>query len=254
MSQGESINLVSESGEVIPFLRKYIHYSKMMETMFQDSSTEDLNTHIPTARINKFIQFCEVMSSIDATPEKEAARAKLLTVQQQLERINQSSKRAYMELVSANRDVEAATDSTRAAAEQKAAIKTAAVQALTDEKTAVETQIKAAINEALPVPVISSGNLAAQFERLDTRYRTLLDSLIQPVGGGTINGDLLADMIQDMNFFDCGTLLNLFCGFFCLKFLNGKTADQVRTEWGIINDFTPEEQAAVTAEETWLNS
>jgi hypothetical protein len=61
-------------------------------------------------------------------------------------------------------------------------------------------------------------------------------------------------MIQDMNYLNCKPLLNLFCGFFCLNFLNGKTADQVRTEWGIVNDFTPAEQAAIAAEEAWLNA
>jgi hypothetical protein len=63
----------------------------------------------------------------------------------------------------------------------------------------------------------------------------------------------LHDMIDCMKFLECPAVQNL-CGFFCIKFLNGKTVDQVRTNLGIVNDFTPEEQASIDAEEAWLNS
>jgi hypothetical protein len=119
--------------------------------------------------------------------------------------------------------------------------------------------------EESPIPNIVSGNLPAQFAAINPRYTALLNSLLQPVagsaaaggggggGGGASRGDLLADMIQTCNFVDCKPLLKLLCGFFCLHFLNGKSADQVRSEWGIVNDFTPAEQAAIAAEEAWLN-
>jgi hypothetical protein len=124
------------------------------------------------------------------------------------------------------------------------------------------------IMEASPLPVIVSGNLANQFSSLDARYTTLLNSLINETGGllpgggssatappaSTVSDIMLCDMIQFMNFINCPPLLKLFCGFFCLKFLNGKTANQVRSEWGIVNDFTPEEEAQIAAEEAWLNS
>jgi S-phase kinase-associated protein 1 len=34
--------------------------------------------------------------------------------------------------------------------------------------------------------------------------------------------------------------------------LKGKTTEQMRTEFGIVNDFTPEEEAQVIAENAWV--
>ena len=115
------------------------------------------------------------------------------------------------------------------------------------------------------IPDITSSNLMNQFSSLDPECKRLLNSLIESssnpaVGGGGEessesggSGDFLADMINTCNFLDCNKLLKLLCGFFCLTFLTGKSPSQVRAEWGIINDFTPDEEAVIAKEEKWLN-
>ena len=110
------------------------------------------------------------------------------------------------------------------------------------------------------VHLLTSGNLETKFDSFPQNYKDLLDSLIESpaaagggAGGGAVDITFLHDMIDCMKFLECPAVQNL-CGFFCIKFLNGKTVDQVRTNLGIVNDFTPEEQAAIDAEEAWLNS
>jgi len=123
------------------------------------------------------------------------------------------------------------------------------------------------IMEESPLPNFESGNLDFQFRSLNPRYIELLDSLISKTssstiggGGGESNGDgnynidFFSEMINVAEYVDCMILLKLFCAYFCVKFLNGKSADQVRNDFGIVNDFSPEEQAAINAEEAWLNS
>jgi hypothetical protein len=232
--------------------------------------------NIPAARLNKFIEFCRVMANIDETPEKKAAVVEARRARQVANQAKDAVKRANFELRNAEATAATAAASAvpsaaaggggssaaaavpSAAARDRVTRKAEEASAAKVVEAATEATAKAAENAASPVKVISSGNLADQFANLDARYRALLATLIQPAaaaggGAGAINGDLLADMIQDMNFLDCKPLLNLFCGFFCLNFLNGKTATQVRTEWGIVNDFTPAEEAAIAAEEAWLN-
>jgi hypothetical protein len=122
---------------------------------------------------------------------------------------------------------------------------------------------------------LKPGNLQADFATFPENYKTLLDSLIEEspaagggggssaaAGGGAGSGgrradekiNFLHDMIDCAHFFGCPILEQNLCGFFCLRFLVGKTADDVRQEFGIVNDFTPEEQATIAAEEAWLNS
>jgi hypothetical protein len=266
MNQEESLSLISQEGTSIVFPHRFINYSIVVKTIIEGGGN-DIPTPIPISRINKFFEFCEVMAVVDATPEKQTAVGEARRARQVANQAKEAVKRANYELRNAEATAVATTapsaaaggggSSATAATASEAAIDR--VTRRTEEAASLEAAAKTAENAASPVQVISSGNLDAQFASIDPRYRALLDSLIQPVAGGggaaqpAINGDLLADMIQDMNFLDCKPLLNLFCGFFCLKFLNGKTAAQVRTEWGIVNDFTPAEQAAIDAEEAWLN-
>lgn len=267
MSQEVPLTLKSQEGTVINFPRRFLNYSVLIQTMSE--SDGEISTDIPTARINKFLEFCAVMSDIDETPEKVAARVAIQSAREEVRQAESASQGAFLASRQASREAEVSAAAGGGAAgggaglNERATRKAAEAKTAEEAKIAAEARLKEKMNAASPVPLIKSGNLAEQFASLDARYRALLASLIQPVaaaggggggGAGAINGDLLADMIQDMNFLDCKPLLNLLCGYFCLNFLNGKTADQVRTEWGIINDFTPEEQAAIAAEEAWLNA
>lgn len=65
-----------------------------------------------------------------------------------------------------------------------------------------------------------------------------------------IPNSLLFSVIEASNFMDIQPLLNLCCAK-TASMIQGKTPEQIRAEFIIVNDFTPEEEAAVRAENKW---
>jgi len=62
---------------------------------------------------------------------------------------------------------------------------------------------------------------------------------------------VIFDLLLAANFLDVAPLLNLCCRLVASQ-LKGKTPEQIRVEFNIKNDFTPEEEAQVRAENQWL--
>jgi len=60
----------------------------------------------------------------------------------------------------------------------------------------------------------------------------------------------LFQLILGANYLSIKPLLNLAC-VKVASMIKGKTTEQIRKEFGIINDFTPEEEAQVIAENKW---
>lgn len=62
--------------------------------------------------------------------------------------------------------------------------------------------------------------------------------------------DKLGELLVASNYLDLKTLLDLGCAAFA-KNLAGKSVEEMRTILNVVNDFTPEEEEAIRAENAW---
>lgn len=62
----------------------------------------------------------------------------------------------------------------------------------------------------------------------------------------------ILDIILASNYLDIKPLLELGCAKIA-TFIKGKTADEIRKTFGIVNDFTPEEEAQIREENKWAD-
>jgi len=65
-----------------------------------------------------------------------------------------------------------------------------------------------------------------------------------------VDQELLFELILAANYMDIKPLLDLSCAKVA-SMIKGKTPEQIRKTFNIVNDFTPEEEAAVIAENKW---
>jgi len=65
-----------------------------------------------------------------------------------------------------------------------------------------------------------------------------------------VDQELLFELILAANYMDIKPLLDLACAKVA-SMIKGKTTEQIRKTFNIVNDFTPEEEAAVIAENKW---
>jgi S-phase kinase-associated protein 1 len=67
----------------------------------------------------------------------------------------------------------------------------------------------------------------------------------------TIEQELLFELILAANYMDIKPLLDLTCATVA-SMIKGKTPEEIRLTFNIVNDFTPEEEAQVREENRWL--
>ena len=65
-----------------------------------------------------------------------------------------------------------------------------------------------------------------------------------------MNQEMLFELIQAANYLDIPSLLDLACAKVAAM-IKGKTPEEIRTTFNIVNDFTPEEEAHVREENAW---
>ncbi len=65
-----------------------------------------------------------------------------------------------------------------------------------------------------------------------------------------IEKEILFELILAANYMDIKPLLDLCCAKVA-SMIRGKTVEQIRSEFNIVNDFTPEEEARVREENKW---
>lgn len=68
-----------------------------------------------------------------------------------------------------------------------------------------------------------------------------------------VDQDMLFQIILAANYLDMKPLLDLTCAKVA-SMMKGKSPEEIRTLFGIVNDFTPEEEAHVIAENKWAES
>eukprot|EP00474_Spongospora_subterranea_P008431 CRZ08889.1 hypothetical protein [Spongospora subterranea] len=67
-----------------------------------------------------------------------------------------------------------------------------------------------------------------------------------------VSQDILFELILAANYMDVKPLLDLTCAKVA-SMLKGKTPEEIRKKFNIVNDFTPEEEAEVRAENRWAD-
>ena len=65
-----------------------------------------------------------------------------------------------------------------------------------------------------------------------------------------IDKEILFELILAANYMDIRPLLDLCCAKVA-SMIRGKTVEQIRSEFNIVNDFTPEEEARIREENKW---
>jgi len=65
-----------------------------------------------------------------------------------------------------------------------------------------------------------------------------------------VDQKLLFELVLAANYMDIKSLLDLTCAKVA-SMIKGKTPDEIRETFNIVNDFTPEEEAQVRAENKW---
>ena len=90
----------------------------------------------------------------------------------------------------------------------------------------------------IPKPLLSS-NLSHFLCEWDTAFLTSMEN------------EMLFNMVIAANYLDVPILLDICCAAVASK-LTGKSAEEIRQEFNIVNDFTPEEEEAVIGETEWL--
>jgi len=67
----------------------------------------------------------------------------------------------------------------------------------------------------------------------------------------SLDQDVIFDLILAANYLDIKSLLDLTCAKIA-SMIKGKTPEQIRKQFSIVNDFTPEEEAQVREENKWF--
>eukprot|EP00604_Paraphysomonas_vestita_P003040 CAMPEP_0174821710 /NCGR_PEP_ID=MMETSP1107-20130205/9212_1 /TAXON_ID=36770 /ORGANISM="Paraphysomonas vestita, Strain GFlagA" /LENGTH=130 /DNA_ID=CAMNT_0016039031 /DNA_START=148 /DNA_END=540 /DNA_ORIENTATION=- len=63
----------------------------------------------------------------------------------------------------------------------------------------------------------------------------------------------LAGLAAAANYLDIRPLLDLVCAALAIQ-IKGKTPDEIRSHFGVVNDFTPEEEAKLIEEHKWVEA
>ena len=130
-------------------------------------------------------------------------------------------------------------------------------------KTLLEDGCFEDVNESLPIPSVSSETFAwiqsycAEHKDEENPTEEQIEQTktneIEGWDKTFINGFLkhqLFDLIMAANYLDCPGLLNLGCKKIAFM-IRGKTPQEIRDEFGIENDFTPEEEEQIKKENEW---
>jgi len=116
----------------------------------------------------------------------------------------------------------------------------------------------------LPLPNVKGSTLAKVVEYLKYHAETPAKEIEKPLKSSNmaevvsqwdaeyveVEQELLFELILAANYMDIKPLLDLSCAKVA-SLIKGKTPEQIRKQFNIQNDFTPEEEEAVRAENKW---
>jgi len=116
----------------------------------------------------------------------------------------------------------------------------------------------------IPLPNVKSQVLAKVIQYMEYHHHSLPKEIEKPLKSANMNEvvsawdaefvevdqEMLFELILAANYMDIKPLLDLTCAKVA-SMIKGKTPEQIRKTFNIVNDFTPEEEEAVRAENKW---
>ena len=120
-------------------------------------------------------------------------------------------------------------------------------------------------DEEYPLPNVKSAILAKVVEYCKYHKDNVPEQISKPLRSANlaecnvcewdiefvnIDKEILFELILAANYMDIRSLLDLCCAKVA-SMIRGKTVEQIRTEFNIVNDFTPEEEARIREENKW---
>ena len=123
----------------------------------------------------------------------------------------------------------------------------------------------ASAEEEIPLPNMKSAILAKVIEYCEHHNGVAPDEIQKPLKSPNlvecgvaewdasfvnIEQELLFELITAANYLDIRPLLDLTCAKVA-SMIKGKTPEEIRKQFNIVNDFTPEEEAQVREENKW---
>lgn len=131
-------------------------------------------------------------------------------------------------------------------------------------KTMIDEDQDSEEAQEIPLPNVKSSILAKVIEfakNYQTEPMTEIEKPLKSANMGevvqewyakfvAVEQELLFEMILAANYMDIKPLLDLTCATVA-SMIKGKTPEEIRKTFNIVNDFTPEEEAAVREENKW---
>ena len=120
-------------------------------------------------------------------------------------------------------------------------------------------------DEEYPLPNVKSAILSKVIDYCNYHKDHPAEEITKPLRSGNlaecnvsewdmefvnIEKEILFELILAANYMDIKPLLELCCAKVA-SMIRGKTVEQIRQEFNIVNDFTPEEEARIREENKW---
>lgn len=119
-------------------------------------------------------------------------------------------------------------------------------------------------DEAIPLPNVKSAILSKVIEYCKHHKDNPPEEIAKPLKSANlaevvsewdnefvnVEQDVLFELILAANYLDIKSLLDLTCAKVA-SMIKGKTPEEIRKQFNIVNDFTPEEEAQVREENKW---
>ncbi len=138
------------------------------------------------------------------------------------------------------------------------------------KKTAVQSELVKTMSEGdkeeneIPLPNVKSSVLKKIIEYMKYHQDNPAREIEKPLKSANmsevvsqwdadfvdVDQEVLFELILAANYMDVKPLLDLCCAKVA-SMIKGKTPEQIRRTFNIVNDFTPEEEAAIIAENKW---
>jgi S-phase kinase-associated protein 1 len=131
-------------------------------------------------------------------------------------------------------------------------------------KTMIDDEQESDENQEIPLPNVKSTVLAKVIEFCSHHHNNPMQEIEKPLKSANmsevvpewdanfvdIEQELLFELILAANYMDIKSLLDLTCAKVA-SMIKGKTPEEIRKTFNIVNDFTPEEEAQVREENKW---
>ena len=127
---------------------------------------------------------------------------------------------------------------------------------ITSQSIVIADMLDDSDDSHIPLPNITSNELPKIIEYCNWKYEADKQKISEDVRTAWINNfidmdqQMLFNVILGANYLGIQSLLDITCKAIA-DMMNGKTPEEIRTTFNIVNDFTPEEEEEIRRENSW---